>query len=133
MRLPRLCSFKEWLLAKDCEHSAKQRILSQGDVEKRTGLLRCYTSRVENGVTVPSVETLEKYARALEVPMYRLFYDGDKPQSPKLRVAKHETEWGTKGKEHGELRDFAKLLSRLDERQRNILLQMALHMARKRT
>jgi transcriptional regulator with XRE-family HTH domain len=44
--------------------------LSQGDIEKRTGLLRCYTSRVENGHTVPSIETLAKYARALEVPMY---------------------------------------------------------------
>ena len=53
--------------------------LSQGDIEKRTGLLRCYVSRVENGHTVPAVETLEKLARALEVPMYQLFYDGEKP------------------------------------------------------
>jgi transcriptional regulator with XRE-family HTH domain len=45
--------------------------LSQGDIEKRTGLLRCYLSRVENGHTVPSVETLEKFARALELPLYR--------------------------------------------------------------
>src|ERR1700721_3214550 len=62
---------------------AKQ--LSQGDIEKRTGLLRCYISRVENGHTVPAVETLEKLARALEVPLYQLFYDGDKPpQLPNL-------------------------------------------------
>jgi transcriptional regulator with XRE-family HTH domain len=53
--------------------------LSQGDIEKRTGLLRCYVSRVENGHTVPAVETLEKMARALEVPLYQLFYDGEKP------------------------------------------------------
>ena len=39
--------------------------LSQGGIEKRTGLLRCYVSRVENGHTVPSVETLGKFARAL--------------------------------------------------------------------
>jgi DNA-binding XRE family transcriptional regulator len=32
--------------------------LSQGDIEKRTGLLRCYISRVENGHTVPAIETL---------------------------------------------------------------------------
>jgi transcriptional regulator with XRE-family HTH domain len=50
--------------------------LSQGDIEKRTGLLRCYISRVENGHTVPAVSTLEKMARALDVPMYRLFHDG---------------------------------------------------------
>src|ERR1700681_2963984 len=53
--------------------------LSQGDIEKRTGLFRCYISRVENGHTVPAVETLEKFARALEVPLYQLFYDGEKP------------------------------------------------------
>jgi transcriptional regulator with XRE-family HTH domain len=51
--------------------------LSQGDIEQRTGMLRCYTSRVENGHTVPSLDTLAKYAQALEIPMYQLFYDGD--------------------------------------------------------
>jgi len=44
--------------------------LSQGDIEKRTGLFRCYVSRVENGHTVPAIETLEKMARAFEVPLY---------------------------------------------------------------
>src|SRR5271170_1694600 len=59
--------------------------LSQGDIELRTGLIRCYTSRVENGHAVPSIGTLEKYARALEVPLYRLFYDGKEPPTkPKL-------------------------------------------------
>ena len=50
--------------------------LSQGDIEKRPGLRRCYISRVENGHTVPAVETLEKLARALEVPLYQLFSRG---------------------------------------------------------
>lgn len=45
-----------------------QKDLSQGDLEKRTELLWCYISRVENGHTVPSVDTLEKMARAQEVP-----------------------------------------------------------------
>lgn len=63
----------------------KQKSLSQGHVEKRTGLLRCYVSRVENGHTVPSIETLEKWARALEVPLYQIFYEGeDPPEAPKL-------------------------------------------------
>jgi transcriptional regulator with XRE-family HTH domain len=53
----------------------EQKKMSQGDMEKRTGLLRCYISRVENGHTVPAIETLEKMARAREVPMYQLFYD----------------------------------------------------------
>ena len=60
--------------------------LSQGDVEKRTGLLRCYLSRIEKGHTVPAVETLEKLARAFEVPLHHLFYDGDEPPDvPKLK------------------------------------------------
>ncbi len=57
----------------------EEKKFSQGEIEKRTGLLRCYISRVENGHTVPAVETLEKFARALEVPLYQLFYDSDKP------------------------------------------------------
>jgi len=52
--------------------------LSQGDIEKRTGLLRCYTSRVENGHTVPSIETLERMAKALEIETYQLFLGGNK-------------------------------------------------------
>jgi len=47
--------------------------LSQGDLENRTGLKRCYISRVENGITVPSLDTLEKLTRALEVPLYHFF------------------------------------------------------------
>ena len=62
----------------------EEKKLSQGDTEKKTGLLRCYVSRVENGHTVPAVDTLEKFARALEVPMYQLFYDGEEP--PKLTI-----------------------------------------------
>ncbi len=76
--------------------------LSQGDIEKRTGLLRCYVSRVENGHTVPAVETIEKFARALEVPIHQLFYDGDKPPElpnlPKRKTAA-DIAWGTTGKD----------------------------------
>jgi len=68
----------------------EQKKLSQSDIEKRTGLLRCYISRVENDHTVPSVDTLEKMARALEVPMYRLFTDEahvKKPNLPAVSIA----------------------------------------------
>lgn len=50
-----------------------QRGMSQGDIEKRTGLLRCYLSRVENGHTVPSLETLQKIAVALDLPLSQFF------------------------------------------------------------
>ena len=105
--------------------------LSQGDVERRSGLLRCYTSRVENGHTVPSVETLEKYARALEVPLYRLFHDGDRPvQKPELASggALLDAEPMSK-KDRRELRLFANSLSRMSERHRRLLLAMAQHLA----
>lgn len=51
--------------------------LSQGDVEKRSGLLRSYISRVEGGYTAPSLATLEKFAKALDVELYQLFFHGD--------------------------------------------------------
>jgi transcriptional regulator with XRE-family HTH domain len=50
-----------------------QRGMSQGDIEKRTGLLRCYLSRVENGHTIPSLETLQKIARALDLQLAEFF------------------------------------------------------------
>ncbi len=53
-----------------------QKGMSQGDIEKRTGLLRCYLSRVENGHTIPSLDTLAKIATAMEVPLAQFFADG---------------------------------------------------------
>ena len=50
-----------------------QKGLSQGDIEKKTGLLRCYLSRVENGHTVPSLDTLSKIAMALDLPIAQFF------------------------------------------------------------
>jgi transcriptional regulator with XRE-family HTH domain len=49
--------------------------MSQGDIEKRTGLLRCYLSRVENGHTIPSLDTLAKIAGAMELPLSNFFAD----------------------------------------------------------
>jgi transcriptional regulator with XRE-family HTH domain len=46
----------------------EEKKLSQGDIEKHTGLLRCYISRVENGHTVPTIETLEKMAEPSNSP-----------------------------------------------------------------
>src|SRR2546426_5287583 len=68
----------------------EQKGLSQRDIEERTGLLRCYISRVENGHTIPSLDTLERLASVLEVPLYQLFYEGDEP--PALpNVSKRQT------------------------------------------
>ena len=108
--------------------------LSQGAVEERTGLLRCYISRVENGHTVPAVETLEKFARALEVPMYELFYDGDEPPKlPKLPKGKTANEWGTKGKDARLLAKFCQLFSRMDQEDLMMLLFMTQKMAKRKS
>src|SRR5208282_3285635 len=80
----------------------EEKKLSQGDIEHRTGLLRCYISRVENGHTVPAIETLEKMARAFEVPMYQLFYDGEEPaKAPDVfkRKSSDDGLWGSAGKD----------------------------------
>ena len=106
----------------------EQKNLSQGDIEKRTGLLRCYISRVENGHTVPAIETLEKLARAFEVPLFQIFYDGEEP--PKLpnlpnRKTGAEIAWGSSGKDARFLNRLRSLLGRADEEDRKLLLSMA--------
>ena len=107
--------------------------MSQGDIEKRTGLLRCYISRVENGHTVPSVETLEKLARALEIPMYQLFYDGEEPPQvsnlPK-RLTADDIAWGNSGKDARLLARFIRALSKATDSDRKMLLAVAQKMAR---
>ena len=78
----------------------QQKRYSQGDIQSRTGLLRCYISRVENGYTVPNVETLEKLARALDVPLYRLFYEHRGSPPSFLKVKRRDVpEWDTKGRD----------------------------------
>ena len=59
--------------------------LSQGDIERRTGLLRCYLSRVENGHTVPSLETLSKIAEAMEINLADFFPAADSAQDRQMR------------------------------------------------
>jgi transcriptional regulator with XRE-family HTH domain len=105
--------------------------LSQGDIERRTGLLRCYISRVENGHTVPSIETLEKLAAALEVPLYQLFYEGAEPPAlPNLGTRTGVEE--ALDEEHSEadrkfFRKIHHLVARIGEQDR----QLFLHLARK--
>jgi len=110
----------------------EEKKLSQGDIEKRTGLLRCYISRVENGHTVPAVETLEKMARAFEVPLYQLFYDGEEPpQVPNLlkRKSSDENAWGNSGKDARYLNKLRRVLSKTDDENRKLVMHMAQKMA----
>ena len=110
----------------------EEKKLSQGDIEKRTGLLRCYISRVENGHTVPAVETLEKMARAFEVPLYQLFYEGEEP--PKLpnllkQKSSGEIAWGSTGKDARYLNKLRRVLGKSADEDRKLILHMAQKMA----
>jgi DNA-binding XRE family transcriptional regulator len=110
----------------------EEKKLSQGDIEKRTGLLRCYISRVENGHTVPAIETLEKLARALEIPLYQLFYEGEEPPNlPNVlkRRSSADVTWGSTGKEARYLNKLRGLLSKTEEGDRKLLLHMAQKMS----
>jgi len=106
--------------------------LSQGVIEERCGLLRVYISRVENNHSVPAIETLEKMARALEVPLYQLFYNGEEPLKPsalpKRRIGK-DSAWGHSGKDGRVLDKFRRLLSRTGKKERELLFFTAQKLA----
>lgn len=108
--------------------------LSQGDIEKRTGLLRCYISRVENGHTVPSLDTLEKLAGSLEVPPYHLMFDGDKPPGPS-RSIKLGTDKSLESSRSGRLlmTKLVPLLAKMSQDDRKLILLMAGRVATDKT
>jgi transcriptional regulator with XRE-family HTH domain len=108
----------------------EQKKMSQGDIEKRTGLLRCYISRAENGHSVPAIETLEKIARAMGVPLYQLFYDGEKPPGPTPKVA--DGGWGSSGRDARTLHRFRRLMSRIDQDDLKLLFFMAQKLSQKK-
>jgi transcriptional regulator with XRE-family HTH domain len=109
----------------------KQKNMSQGDIEKRTGLLRCYISRVENGHTVPALETLEKITRAMGVPLYHIFHDGGKP--PAQHPLKfNDGGWGCSGRDALMLGRFRRLLKRTHEADRQLLFCVAQQMSEKK-
>jgi transcriptional regulator with XRE-family HTH domain len=112
----------------------EQKKMSQGDVEKVTGLLRCYTSRVENGHTVPSLETLEKYAAAFSIPLYQLFYEGDEPPPlpkllPRKTLEELAEEPGKKGAEAKFLLRLRGPLAKVEDRDRAFFLAMVQKLA----
>ncbi len=112
----------------------EERGMAQGDIETATGLLRCYVSRVENGHTVPSVETLEKFAAAFNVPLYRLFYEGEEPPplstvTPSEDLEEVAKKPGQEGSEARLLIRLKRLLAKVDERDRAAFLALARKLA----
>jgi transcriptional regulator with XRE-family HTH domain len=106
----------------------EQKKMSQGDVQKRTGLLRCYLSRVENGHTVPSVDTLERLAYALKIPMYQFFTDDDHVKKPNIPVEDIRSR-AANSKQEREVWAFVKYFSRMRDKDRGLLIHMASKMA----
>lgn len=103
----------------------EQKNLSQADIEEQSGLLRSYISRVENGHTVPSVETLKRIARALGVPIYEILYDGESPpelSTPFKSKKRGGVSWAARGRGAKLLREFQNALGRMSPRDRQLLL-----------
>ena len=112
----------------------EQKGLSQGDIEKASGLLRCYISRVEHGHTVPSLDTLERFAAALNVPLYKLFYSGENPRltlnlSQRRTLEELAEEDGERGSEARFLLKLRTLLEKMVETDRAFLLDFAKKLA----
>jgi transcriptional regulator with XRE-family HTH domain len=112
----------------------EQKGLSQGDIERMTGLLRCYTSRVENGHTVPSLETLERFAAALDVPLYQLFFAReDAPPtanlSPRRTLEELAESDGKQGEDARFLLKLKTLLDQVTESDRQVVLALAKKLA----
>ena len=89
--------------------------MSQGDIEKRTGLLRCYLSRVENGHTVPSLDTLAKIASALDLPLSQFFSEEIVREVPGLSLNEDEIRF---------LTQIQRYSAHLSESDRRLLLAM---------
>lgn len=108
--------------------------LSQGDIEKSTGVLRCYISRIENGHTIPSLETLERFAAALNVPLYQLFYmgAGEVSKPPVIRQKSLDelaAQPGKAGEQARFMLQFKTVLDQLGDPDRDVVLTLAKKLA----
>jgi len=121
-----------------------QKGMSQGDIEKRTGLLRCYLSRVENGHTIPSLDTLAKIATAMDLALAQFFneHEGDNGSKAaphlaedEVRFLEHEGDNGSKAAPHlaeDEVRFLTQIRrysSSLNDSDRKLVIAMVKKMA----
>lgn len=100
-----------------------QKGMSQGDIEKRTGLLRCYLSRVENGHTIPSLDTLAKIAAAMDIALAQFFAD----HSAETGNGKNLPQWSED--EVRFLTQFRRYSSNLNDSDRKLVLAMVKKLA----
>lgn len=114
----------------------EQRNMTQGDIEQRTGLKRSYVSRLEHGRTIPSLATLEKFAQALEVPLYHFFYDEEGPPKtaslPQAVQVVDGDHWGLDGESARYVHRLSLLLRRINENDRKMLIHFASQLVRRK-
>jgi len=107
--------------------------LSQGDIEKRTGLMRCYISRVENGHTVAALETREKMAQAMDMHLYQFLYEGPEPRALPEPGKADRDGWGSSGKDARFLAKLRRYLSQMTPHDRSILMTLASQRLKQKT
>ncbi|MGB7230521.1 MAG: helix-turn-helix transcriptional regulator [Candidatus Acidiferrum sp.] len=112
-----------------------QKKFSQTDVEDRSGMQRAYISQVENNHKTPTVETLERFARALEIPVYRFFHEGEKPPEPpihpRILAGERALLWGSAGNDARYLRKLRRPLAKLNDQDRLLILRLTRKFARR--
>ena len=112
-----------------------ERGLSQRDIENTSGLLRSYLSRVERGHTVPTLETLERLAAALDLPLYRLFCTPDEEPSTRPSLTPHKSleelakDGGPMGSDARFLLQLKGYVERMAESDRTLLFDLAKKLA----
>lgn len=106
--------------------------LSQADIEHRTGLLRPYISRIENGHIVPSIETLEKISRALEIPIYQLFLGDDAYEKKELDPTDRRN-WLSIGVGRAAFHKLRSALARMSKKDRALFLFIAAEVIYRKT
>ena len=84
----------------------------------------------ENIIQRRSQRVMVKMARALEVPMYRLFHDGEAPASLRKLKPPKDDEFGSTGGEADYLSKLCKLLAKMEPGDQKLLLHMAQKLAR---
>jgi transcriptional regulator with XRE-family HTH domain len=119
------------LIGKRLKELREAKNLTQGDIEQAIGLTRPYISRVENSRSVPGIEILQKWAFALGMSLYQLLYDGETPPAPpKHWPVNEEKLWGDSEEQAEELNQLRHHLSKMSDKQRNLLLALVNRMAR---
>jgi transcriptional regulator with XRE-family HTH domain len=107
----------------------KGKKMSQGDIENRTGLIRAYVSRVENGHTIPNLFTLEKFARALDVPLWQIIRGTVEGPTPSPIVERRKV--GTPAGVKNDVRRIEQEMIKMPPKNRQLLVEIARRMVRR--